>query len=56
MQKPTSDCSLLVKKTAGVLSDDVILQLFLSVQLNHLSVLMEYAVKRLLVSIPYGKI
>jgi hypothetical protein len=32
MQNTTSDCSVLVKETAAVLSDDAILQLFLSVQ------------------------
>ena len=48
MQKPTTDCSVLVKETAAVLSDDAILQLFLSVQQNHLSLSMEFAVKRLL--------
>ena len=55
MQNTTSDCSMLVKETAAVLSDDAILQLFLSVQQNHLGLSMEYAVKRLLVSISYGK-
>ena len=55
MQDTTTDCSVLVKETAAVLSDDTILQLFLSVQQNRLSQLMEYALKRLLVSISYGK-
>ncbi|KIK01816.1 hypothetical protein K443DRAFT_98032, partial [Laccaria amethystina LaAM-08-1] len=42
------DCSLLVKETAAFLSDDTILQLFLSVQQDHLSLSMEYAVKRVM--------
>ena len=50
MQNTMSDCSVLVKETAAVLSDDAILQLFLSAQQNSLSLSMEYAVKRLLVS------
>ena len=54
MQNITSDCSLLVKETAAALSDDTILQLFLSVQQNNLSIKMEYGLKRLLVSISYG--
>ncbi|EDR10098.1 uncharacterized protein LACBIDRAFT_325699 [Laccaria bicolor S238N-H82] len=45
MQNTRSDCSVLVKKTAAVLSDDAILKLFLSVQQNQLSLSMEYAVK-----------
>jgi len=48
MQDTTTDCSVLVKETAAVLSDDAILQLFLSAQQNSLSLSMEYAVKRLL--------
>jgi hypothetical protein len=44
MQYPTSDCSLLLEQTAAVLSDDTILQLFLSVQQNHLSLSMQYAI------------
>ena len=55
MQKASTDCSVLVEETAAVLSDDTILQLFLSVQQNHLSLSMEYAVKRLSVSISYAK-
>ena len=56
MQDITSDCSLLVKETAAVLSDDTILQLFLSVQLNNLSISMENGLKRLLSSTSYGEI
>jgi hypothetical protein len=56
MQNTMGDCSVLVKETAAVLSDDAILQLFLSAQQNSLSLSMEYAVKRLWVSISYGKI
>ncbi|KIJ89505.1 hypothetical protein K443DRAFT_117890, partial [Laccaria amethystina LaAM-08-1] len=48
MQNTMGDCSVLVKETAAVLSDDAILQLFLSAQQNSLSLSMEYAVKRLL--------
>ena len=51
MHNTTSDCSLLVEETAAVLSNDAILQLFLSVQQNFVSLSMEYAVKRFLVSI-----
>ena len=46
MQYATSDCSLLLEQTAAVLSDDTILQLFLSVQQNHLSLSMQYAIER----------
>ena len=54
MQNIASDCSLLVKETAAALSDDTILQLFISVQQNDLSIKMEYGLKRLLVSTAYG--
>ncbi|KIJ95316.1 hypothetical protein K443DRAFT_108952 [Laccaria amethystina LaAM-08-1] len=39
---------VLVKETAAVLSDDAILQLFLSVQQKYLSLLMEHAVKKVM--------
>ncbi|EDR13526.1 uncharacterized protein LACBIDRAFT_322517 [Laccaria bicolor S238N-H82] len=37
---------LLLKQTAAVLSGDTILQLFLSVQQNHLSLSMQHAIER----------
>ena len=46
MQNPTSDCSELLRKTAATLSDDTILQLFLTVQKNNLSLSIEYAIMR----------
>ena len=46
MQNSTSDCSELLKKTAVTLSDDTILQLFLKVQKNNLSLSIEYAIRR----------
>jgi len=55
MQNTTSDCSVLVKETAAVLSDDTILQQFLSVQQNYVSLSVEYGVKRLLVSMSYDE-
>ncbi|EDR00513.1 uncharacterized protein LACBIDRAFT_313393 [Laccaria bicolor S238N-H82] len=48
MHKTTSDCSLLVKKTAAVLSDDTILQMFLAVQQSYVSVPMEYGIERVM--------
>ncbi|EDR14567.1 uncharacterized protein LACBIDRAFT_321710 [Laccaria bicolor S238N-H82] len=39
---------LLVKETAAVLSDDTILQLFLSVQQNYLALSIEWAIKRVM--------
>ncbi|KIJ99223.1 hypothetical protein K443DRAFT_102572 [Laccaria amethystina LaAM-08-1] len=44
MQYPTNDCSELLRKTAATLSDDTILQLFLSVQKNNLCLSIEYAI------------
>ena len=46
MQNPTSNCSELLKETAAALSDDTILQLFLTVQQNNVSLSIEYAVIR----------
>ena len=46
MQNSTSDCSELLEKTAATLSDDTILQLFLTVQKNNVSLSIEYAIKR----------
>ena len=46
MQNPTSDCSKLLRKTAATLSDDTMLQLFLTVQKNNLSLSMESAIIR----------
>ena len=46
MQNPTSDCNELLRKTAATLSDETILQLFLTVQKNNLSVSIEYAIIR----------
>ena len=46
MQNPTSDCSELLKKTAAALSDETVLQLFLTVQQNNLSLSIEYAIIR----------
>jgi len=46
MKNPTSNCSELLRKTAATLSDDTILQLFLTVQKNNLSLSIEYAIKR----------
>ena len=51
MQNPTSDCSELLRKTAATLSDDAILQLFLTVQKNNLSLSIEKAIMRLLLYI-----
>ncbi|KIJ99211.1 hypothetical protein K443DRAFT_624632 [Laccaria amethystina LaAM-08-1] len=48
MQNPTSDCSELLRKTAATLSDDTILQLFLTVQRNHVSLSIEYAIRRVI--------
>jgi len=44
MQNPTSDCNELLRKTAAALSDDTILQLFLTVQKNNLCLSIEYAI------------
>ncbi|EDR13861.1 uncharacterized protein LACBIDRAFT_304960 [Laccaria bicolor S238N-H82] len=44
MQHPTSNCSELLKETAATLSDDMILQLFLTVQKNNLCLSIEYAI------------
>ena len=46
MKNPTSDCIKLLKETAAALSDDTILQLFLTVQKNNLSLSIEYAIIR----------
>ena len=46
MQNPTSDSSELLRKTAATLSDDTVLQLFLTVQKNNLSLSIEYAIIR----------
>ena len=46
MQNPTSDCSELLKETAAALSDGTILQLFLTVQQNNMSLSIEYAIIR----------
>ena len=46
MQNPASDCSELLKKTAATLSDDTILQLFLTVQKNNLTLSIKYAIMR----------
>ena len=46
MQNPTSDCSELLQKTAAILSDDTILQLFLTVQQNDVSLSIKYAIIR----------
>ena len=46
MENPTSDCSKILKETAAALSDDTILQLFLTVQQNNLSLSIEYAIMR----------
>ena len=46
MQNATSDCSELLRKTAATLSDDMILQLFLTVQKNNLALSIEYAITR----------
>ncbi|KIK00535.1 hypothetical protein K443DRAFT_664874 [Laccaria amethystina LaAM-08-1] len=46
MQNPTSDCSELLRKTAATLSDDTILQLFLTVQESNLSLTIEYVIIR----------
>ena len=45
MQNPASDCSELLRKTAATLSDDAILQLFLTVQKNNLLLSIEYGIK-----------
>ncbi|EDQ98184.1 GTP-binding protein [Laccaria bicolor S238N-H82] len=47
MQKPTSDCSELLRKTAATFSDDTLLQLFLTVQQNNVALSIEYAIKRI---------
>ena len=44
MQNPTNNCSVLLKETAAALSDDTILQLFLTVQQNNLSLSIKYAI------------
>ncbi|KIJ99252.1 hypothetical protein K443DRAFT_624684 [Laccaria amethystina LaAM-08-1] len=46
MQNPTSDCGELLSKTAANLSDDTILQLFLTVQKTFMSLSIEYAIRR----------
>ena len=46
MQNPTSNCSELLKETAAALSDDTILQLFLTVQQNELSLSIKYGIVR----------
>jgi hypothetical protein len=46
MQNPTSDCSELLKETAAALSDDTVLQQFLTVQKNNVSLSIEYAITR----------
>ncbi|EDR14541.1 small GTP-binding protein domain [Laccaria bicolor S238N-H82] len=46
MQNPTSDCNELLRRTAATLSDDTILQLFLTVQKNDLSLSIESAIMR----------
>ena len=53
MQNPTSDCSELLRKTAGTLSDDTILQLFLTVQKNNLALSIELAIIRWLLHVSY---
>ena len=55
MQDTTTDCSVLVKETAAVLSDDTILQLFLSVQQNYVSLPIEYGIERFLIFLLYGE-
>ena len=51
MQNSTSDCNELLKKTAATLSDDTILQLFLTVQKNNLSLSIEHAIIRYLLHV-----
>ena len=51
MQNPTSDCSELLRKTAATLSDDTILQLFLTVQKNNVSLSVELAIIRYLLHV-----
>ena len=46
MQNPTNDCYELLEKTAAALTDDTVLQLFLTVQKNNMSLSIEFAITR----------
>ena len=48
MQTSTADCSELLEKTTVNLSNDTLLQLFVTVQKNNLSLSIEYAIIRYL--------
>ena len=45
MQNDTSDCSEPLRKIEATLSDDTMLQLFLAVQKNNLSLSIEYGIE-----------
>ncbi|KAG2029872.1 hypothetical protein BDR03DRAFT_1017817 [Suillus americanus] len=45
MDKDDADCGLLIKRTAGTLDDEVVVQLFVSTQQTNLGLCMEYAIK-----------
>jgi hypothetical protein len=51
MQNPASDCSELLKKTAGALTDDAVMHLFLTVLQNYVSLSIEQAIIRQLIHI-----
>ena len=51
MQNLTSGCNELLRKTAATLSDDTILQLFLTVLKNDVSLSIEYAIIRWLLHV-----